>query len=96
MGLFKKKIDMSYKPAFKTKALQEQYDELKETYEKLKDKYDSVIKQHMNDKYDYIQMKQAVDEKRELILQLQSKIYALQEELIAKNRIIQGMDNANQ
>lgn len=91
MGLFKKKIDISYTPVFKVKSLQKQYDELKEAYKKLEDKYDHAITQSLNNKYDYIQTKNAVNKQREFILQLQNKIYALQEDLIAKNKIIQGM-----
>lgn len=92
MGLFKKKIDILYIPVFKTKSLREQYDKLKEAYETLEEKYDNVIRRNLNDDYDYIQTKKTVNQQREFILQLQNKIYALQEELIAKNKIIQGMD----
>lgn len=88
MGLFKKKIE--------TESLQEQYDKLKEAYRKLEDKYNDAINRNLDDKYDYIQLKKTVNEQREFILQLQNKIYALQEELIAKNKIIQDMDNTNQ
>lgn len=88
MGLFKKKV--------KTESLQEQYDKLKEAYEKLRDKYDSAIKRNLDDRYDHIQVQKTINEQREFILQLQNKIYALQEELITKNKIIQDMDNANQ
>lgn len=86
MGLLKKKV--------KTESLQEQYDKLKEAHRKLEDKYNSAVERNLDDKYDYIQLKKTVEEQREFILQLQNKIYALQEELIAKNKIIQGMDNA--
>jgi len=87
MRLFKKKSE--------TKSLREQYDKLKEAYKNLEDKYSSVLSQNINDKYDYIQVKKTVENQREFILQLQNKIYALQEELIAKNKIIQDMDNAD-
>lgn len=96
MGLFKKKIDLLYKPVFKVKALQKQYNELKEAYKNLEDEYNCVIIRKLNGKYDYMETKKTIESQRELILQLQNKIYALQEELIAKNKIIQGMDNANQ
>lgn len=91
MGLFKKKIDMTYKPVFKAKALQEQYDKLKEAYKKLENKYESAL--NYNDYY--VQAMETVKKQREFILELQDKIAVLQEELIAKNKIIQGMDNAN-
>ena len=84
MRLFKKKSE--------NESLQERYDELKEAHEKLEDKYDSAIKRNLGDKYDYIQIKKTINEQREFILQLQNKIYALQEELIAKNKIIQDME----
>lgn len=96
MGLFKKKVDISYTPVFKTEPLQKQYDRLKEAYKNLEDKYNSAIKRSLDDKYDYNQAKKTINEQREFILQLQNKIYALQEELIAKNKIIQDMDNADQ
>lgn len=88
MGLFKKKVE--------AESLQEQYGKLKEAYRKLEDKYDSAVERNLDDKYDHIQLKKTVEEQREFILQLQNKIYTLQEELIAKNKIIQGMDNTNQ
>lgn len=88
MGLFKKKVE--------TESLQEQYDKLKEAYRKLEDKYNDAINRNIGDKYDYIQLKKTVEEQREFILQLQNKIYTLQEELIDKNKIIQDMDNTNQ
>jgi hypothetical protein len=88
MGLFKKKVE--------TESLQEQYDKLKEAYEKLRDKYESVVKRNLDDRYDHIQVQKTINEQREFILQLQNKIYTLQEELIAKNKIIQGMDNSDQ
>lgn len=91
MGLFKKKIDMTYKPVSKAKALQEQYDKLKEAYKKLENKYESAL--NYNDYY--VQAMETVKKQREFILELQDKIAVLQEELIAKNKIIQGMDNAN-
>lgn len=87
MGLFKKKVE--------TESIQEQYDKLKEAYRKLEDKYNDAVSRNLDNKYDYIQIKKTVEEQREFILQLQNKIYALQEELIAKNKIIQGMNNAN-
>ena len=90
MGLFKKKSEI------KSLQAQKQYDELKEAYEKLKYKYDVAISQHINDKCDYIKAKETIKNQREFILQLQNKIYTLQEELIAKNKIIQGMDNSDQ
>ena len=88
MGLFKKKINMTYKlgmtykPLFKATSFHEQYDELKEAYENLE--------------HDYNQEKKTVVEQLEFILQLQNKIYELQKELIAKNKIIQDMDDADQ
>ena len=88
MELFKKKSE--------NESLQQRYDDLKEAHEKLKDKYESAIKRNLDDRYDHIQIQKTINEQREFILQLQNKIYALQEELIAKNKIIQGMDNADQ
>lgn len=71
------------------KSIQQQYDELKEKYEKLDEKYDTLVRRNIENTIDWNNLMKNVDEKREFILTLQNRIYELEEELIAKNKMIQ-------
>lgn len=70
-------------------SVEKQYDELKEKYKKLEEKYDALVERNIAKTIDWNNLMKNVDEKREFILTLQNRIYELEEELIAKNKMIQ-------